>query len=92
MNKEKPEYSIVVPVYNSCESLGELSGRIRQTMEGINKSYEVIFVDDDSADSSWSILETIRKTDPERIIAIRLARNFGQHNATICGIAQASGA
>jgi len=87
-----PDYSIVVPVYNSCESLEELFRRIEQTMMGLEKSFEVIFVDDDSADTSWSKLESIQKANPGRVTAIRLARNFGQHNATICGIAQASGA
>jgi glycosyltransferase involved in cell wall biosynthesis len=87
----KPDYSVVVPVYNSCESLEELYQRIGQIMNRIEKTFEVIFVDDDSVDSSWSILESIQNANPEKVIAIRLARNFGQHNATICGIAQASG-
>jgi undecaprenyl-phosphate 4-deoxy-4-formamido-L-arabinose transferase len=91
MSKNKPDYSIVVPVYNSCESLEELYQRIGQTMNKIEKTFEVIFVDDDSTDKSWSILESIQKTDTEKVIAIRLTRNFGQHNATTCGIAQASG-
>jgi polyisoprenyl-phosphate glycosyltransferase len=86
-----PDYSIVVPVYNSCESLEELFRRIEQTMNGLGKSFEVLFVDDDSADNSWSKLESIQKANPDKVTAIRLARNFGQHNATICGIAQASG-
>ena len=92
MSKKKPEYSIVVPVYNSCESLEELYRRIGQTMNTIEKTFEVIFVDDDSSDKSWNSLESIQRANPEEVIAIRLARNFGQHNATICGIAQASGA
>ena len=87
-----PDYSIVVPVYNSCESLEELFRRIGQTMNGLEKSFEVVFVDDDSSDTSWSKLESIQKANPDNVTAIRLARNFGQHNATICGIAQASGA
>ncbi len=87
----KPDYSIVVPVYNSSESLEELFLRIGQTMAVMNATFEVIFVDDDSADTSWNTLESIQKANPERVIAIRLARNFGQHNATICGIAQAKG-
>jgi undecaprenyl-phosphate 4-deoxy-4-formamido-L-arabinose transferase len=91
MSKPKPEYSIVVPVYNSSESLLELYSRIDLTMKKIGTTHEVIFVDDDSADSSWSILESIQKVNPGKVTAIRLARNFGQHNATICGIAQATG-
>ncbi|MCK9219774.1 MAG: glycosyltransferase family 2 protein [Bacteroidales bacterium] len=91
MSKKKPDYSIVVPVYNSHESLEELFRRIEQTMTNLQKSFEVIFVDDDSTDISWNILEALQKTSPEKVVAIRLARNFGQHNATICGIAQATG-
>lgn len=85
------DYSIVVPVYNSCQSLEELYRRIEQTMKGLEKSFEVIFVDDDSRDDSWVQLERLHHSHPDHILAIRLARNFGQHNATICGIAQASG-
>jgi len=92
MSKKKPDYSIVVPVYNSCELLEELYQRIGQAMNKIEKTFEVIFVDDDSSDISWNTLESIQRANPEKVIAIRLARNFGQHNATICGIAQASGA
>jgi undecaprenyl-phosphate 4-deoxy-4-formamido-L-arabinose transferase len=87
-----PEYSVVVPVYNSSESLEELFQRIEQTMNGLEKSFEVIFVDDDSSDASWNKLEQIQRSNPDKVIAICLARNFGQHNATVCGIAQASGA
>ena len=86
-----PDYSIVVPVYNSCESLEELYRRIKQTMDKIKKTFEVIFIDDDSSDLSWNTLESIQRANPENVTAIGLARNFGQHNATICGIAQASG-
>ncbi len=91
MSRTKPDYSIVVPVYNSAESLRELYQRIVHTMNGLRKSFEVIFVDDDSADTSWTTIESIQHAAPESVIALRLARNFGQHNATICGIAHASG-
>lgn len=86
-----PDYSIVVPVYNSSESLKELFLGIEQTMTGLGKSFEVIFVDDGSSDSSWKTLEEIQQGNRGKVTAIRLARNFGQHNATSCGIAQASG-
>ena len=86
-----PDYSIVVPVYNSFESLEELYQRIEITMDGIGKTFEVIFIDDDSVDASWDKLQFLRNRYPKNVTAIKLARNFGQHNATICGIAQASG-
>jgi polyisoprenyl-phosphate glycosyltransferase len=89
--KSNPDYSIVVPVYNSFESLEELYQRIEKTMKGIGKSFEVIFVDDDSIDTSWDKLQLIQNKYTKNVTAIRLARNFGQHNATICGIAQATG-
>ena len=60
----KPDYSIIVPVYNSCESLEELFLRIKGTMSNLEKTFEVIFVDDDSSDCSWNKLESIRKADP----------------------------
>lgn len=86
-----PEYSVVVPVYNSSESLEELFQRIEHTMNDLNRSFEVIFVDDDSSDDSWTKLKSLQQANSGNITVIRLARNFGQHNATICGIAQATG-
>ena len=91
MATKTPDYSIIVPVYNSFESLDELFRRIGQTMQKLEKTFEVIFVDDGSSDASWNSLESIQLANPGEVTAIRLARNFGQHNATICGIAQASG-
>jgi polyisoprenyl-phosphate glycosyltransferase len=91
MSKIKPDYSIIVPVYNSSESLEELFIRIEQTMTKLEKTFEVIFVDDGSKDSSWTKLESIQKANPEKVSAVRLARNFGQHNATVCGISQTTG-
>jgi undecaprenyl-phosphate 4-deoxy-4-formamido-L-arabinose transferase len=91
MNIKNPDYSIVVPVYNSCESLEELFRRIGLTMNNIGKTFEVLFVDDDSTDGSWDTLERIQKENLANVTIVRLARNFGQHNATICGIAKASG-
>jgi len=86
-----PDYSIIVPVFNSSESLEELFSRIDGTMSGIRKSYRVIFVDDASKDNSWEKLQYIYRENPDKVSVIRLSRNFGQHNATLCGIAQADG-
>ncbi len=86
-----PDYSIVVPVYNSNQSLEPLFRRIDATMKGLNKSFRVIFVDDGSIDSSWEVITGIKRQEPEKVTAVRLARNFGQHNATLCGIARAEG-
>jgi len=86
-----PDYSIIVPVFNSSESLEELFKRVEQTMDGLEKTFRIIFVDDGSSDNSWEVIAGIQSRNPEKVTAIRLARNFGQHNATLCGIAQADG-
>lgn len=85
------EYSIVIPVYNSELSLPELKERLFATFEKITPDFEIIFVDDFSLDDSWNVLLTLRNENPENIKLFRLAKNFGQHNATICGFHQAKG-
>jgi undecaprenyl-phosphate 4-deoxy-4-formamido-L-arabinose transferase len=84
-------YSIVVPVYNSEDSLAELYHEIGQVFAAINQSFEVIFVDDGSRDHSWEVLSALKAEHPDTIIAIKLGRNFGQHNATFCGLGFAKG-
>lgn len=86
-----PDYSVVVPVLNSSESLNELYIKIGEAFSLSGKSFDVIFVDDSSTDNSWEVLSKLQKDNPERVTAIRLAKNFGQHNATLCGIAAATG-
>src|ERR1041385_1356950 len=83
-------FSVVVPVYNSESSLRELHERLKKVMEKAG-SYELIFVDDGSKDKSWKILEEIKNANPDHVVAISLARNFGQHNAIVCGFSNAKG-
>ncbi len=89
-NIESPEYSVVVPVYNSEASLGELCQRISKVFSEIEESYEIILVDDSSADNSWQIMKGLKKND-KNIKIIQLMRNFGQHNAIICGFYHVTG-
>jgi glycosyltransferase involved in cell wall biosynthesis len=79
------DYSVVVPVYNSENTLAELFERIRSVFIGLGKSFEVIFVEDCGRDRSWQIIASLKETYPAEIVAIKLGRNFGQHNATLCG-------
>jgi len=88
---QTPEYSIIVPVYNSEETLGELFRRTKDVMNGLGSSFEMIFIDDSSQDKSWEVLESLKKNNPGEITAIRLSKNFGQHNAVFCGIEHAHG-
>lgn len=86
MNKiQNPEYSVVVPVYNSEESLEELFLRTNATFEKLELTYEIVFVEDSGKDNSWEKLIELKRAHPEHITAIQLARNFGQHNALFCG-------
>lgn len=74
------EYSVVVPVYNSENTLDELFERIRTVFKDITENYEVILVDDCSSDGSWRTMKNLREKD-KRVKIIHLPWNFGQHNA-----------
>ncbi len=85
------EYSIVIPVFNSERSLPELKRRLLSVFENITPDFEIIFVDDLSVDDSWNVLLHLKDESPDKIKLFRLGKNFGQHNATICGFHQALG-
>ncbi len=81
-----PDVSVVVPVFNSAGTLEELYRRTESTFSELELDFEMIFVFDGGAESAWKVLISLKKENPERVTAIRLARNFGQHNATLCGL------
>lgn len=85
-------YSIVIPVYNTTWVLGQLLQRIEQTFAShIRQPYEIILVDDRSPNpETWPVVEALAQAG-QNISAIRLARNFGQHSAILCGLAHAKG-
>jgi len=81
--------SVVVPVYRGAETLNPLLERLAKALPNIFDSYEVILVNDGSPDNSWDVIQKItRKYDFAR--GIRLMRNYGQHNATLCGVRAAN--
>jgi glycosyltransferase involved in cell wall biosynthesis len=82
--------SIVIPLLNEEESLTELHDWIVQVMKSNNFSYEVIFIDDGSTDSSWEIIENLCVKNPN-IKAIRFFKNFGKSQALHAGFAKAEG-
>jgi glycosyltransferase involved in cell wall biosynthesis len=82
--------SVVVPVYNEEESILPLYQRIRNVCESLAGSYEMIFVDDGSRDSTFEILEESHKNDA-RVKVIRFRRNFGQTAAMAAGFEYARG-
>ena len=85
------KYSVVVPVFNSEPSLVELFTGLKSVFDAQQVSFEVIFVEDCSQDNSWEKISALKEQFPEDITAIRLSRNFGQHNATFCGFGFAKG-
>jgi glycosyltransferase involved in cell wall biosynthesis len=84
-------FSVVVPSYNSENTLEELCLRIKKTFEENHKTFEIIFVDDCSQDKTWEKIGELKSRMPEIIVGLKLARNFGQHNATLCGLRHARG-
>ena len=85
------DISVVIPVYNSGAILAELSSRLMAVLEERGKKYELIFCDDCSRDNSWEVLQQIKEENPGIVTAIQLSKNFGQHNATLCGMSFARG-
>ena len=78
-----PEISIVIPVYNSQESLEECCQKLVEELHDI--AFEIVFIEDASKDESWSVLKKLKKSGDKRIQIIQLENNIGQHRATIVG-------
>ena len=81
-------FSIVIPVYNSQGSLPILVKEIDAVMDREGWEHEIILVNDGSQDESWQVIEELASVYPS-IRAFNLMRNYGQHNALLCGIRQA---
>jgi len=82
--------SIVIPVFNSEMILPTLIERIGKTLPSLSRRVEVILVNDGSIDQSWEIICQLSKRY-EWVHGIDLMRNYGQHNALLCGIGAAKG-
>lgn len=74
------DLSIVIPLYNEEESLGELVSWIKKSIAHCNWTYEVIMVDDGSTDQSWNNIISLKNEHPE-IVGIKLRRNYGKSAA-----------
>ena len=77
--------SIVVPAYNSAKTLDILAQRIFETMNDMGYQYELILVNDGSVDQTWKVIRELA-SENDGILGINLSRNFGQHNALLCGV------
>jgi glycosyltransferase involved in cell wall biosynthesis len=81
--------SVIIPVYNSAQSLPELVDELGRVLPTLTDAYEVILVDDGSPDNSWKVICDLT-VDYPWLRGITLMRNYGQHNALLRGIRVAS--
>ncbi len=84
------DISVVVPLYNEEESLPELHAWIKRVMEANGFSYEIIFCNDGSTDSSWNVIERLASENPE-VHGIKFRRNYGKSPALFHGFDKAQG-
>jgi glycosyltransferase involved in cell wall biosynthesis len=80
--------SVVIAVYNGALSLRELTSGLTVALAAMADEYEIIFVEDDGKDNSWELLRELVQEFPS-VKAFKHMRNYGQHNALLCGIREA---
>ena len=86
----RPVFSVVIPLYNEAEIIGQLHRRLAGVMATLGSPWEAIYVNDGSQDASLRVIETLRQTD-RHIGVVNLSRNFGKEIATTAGLDHASG-
>lgn len=86
----RPTLSVVVPVYGCPDSLVPLTQRVFTVAASLDLQCEIVLVDDDCPQDSWSVIRRLTLTDT-RIRGIRLSRNFGQHSAIEAGLSHSAG-
>ena len=84
------DISVVIPLYNEEESIGELYSWIDKVMKNNGFSYEVIFVNDGSTDHSWEVIDDLSRQS-ENVKGISFRRNYGKSPALYCGFKEAKG-
>ncbi len=84
------DLSVVISLYNEEESLAELTRGIKETVEKMGLSYEIIMVNDGSTDSSWKIIKELAAKESS-IRGICFRRNYGKSAALFCGFEAAKG-
>ena len=87
----KPELTIVIPVYNEAENLIPLHRRLTGVLQSLQRSYELIFVDDGSTDGSDAVLEDLEKQDPDHVRRIHFITNYGKTAALTAAFRVARG-
>ena len=85
------QLSIVIPLYNEAESLPELHDWIVRVMEAQQFSYEILFIDDGSKDTSWDVITDLQQQN-KAVKGLRFQRNYGKSAALQVGFEAANGA
>jgi glycosyltransferase involved in cell wall biosynthesis len=80
--------SVVVPVYNGSDTLPTLVDEVGKVLPNVTETFELVLVNDGSPDQSWQIISELASSRPW-VRGIDLMRNYGQHNATLCGVREA---
>jgi undecaprenyl-phosphate 4-deoxy-4-formamido-L-arabinose transferase len=81
----QPSLSVIVPVHGGASTLPELVARLREVLPSCASAFEILLVNDASPDGAWRVIEKLADAHPE-LQGIDLMRNYGQHNALLCGI------
>lgn len=85
------DISIIVPLFNEAESLPKLYEWIAKVMDEHKFSYEIIFVNDGSTDTSWQVIQDLKRQGGEAVKGICFRRNYGKSAALYCGFKAAQG-
>jgi len=85
------DLSVVIPAYKSHAILPVLVSRLEAVLLPSPHRYEILLIDDGSMDDTWNTIDQLTRTH-DNLRGISLTRNYGQHNALLCGIRAAHGA
>ena len=88
MQMQTDSISVVIPVYNSRQTLKPLVLKLKEVLEKTAREFEIIMVNDASEDNSWSVIKDISRSH-QFVRGLNMMRNYGQHNALLAGIRQA---
>jgi undecaprenyl-phosphate 4-deoxy-4-formamido-L-arabinose transferase len=82
---QRPSITAVVPVYRSQQTLRTLHARLVAVLSAAASEFEIVLVEDHGGDDSWAVIRQLANEDP-RVRGLTMSRNYGQHNALLCGI------
>ncbi len=88
-SQQHTQVSLVIPVYNEQQVLSELLERSLKVCRSLDRTFEIVLVDDGSSDKSAEILTQATEDNPGEVVAVILNRNYGQHSAVMAGFDEA---